>query len=396
MSVTPSVRKKVIERDGHACAMCGIETVERSGGIQTTTIDHVVPVSQGGADDLDNLRVLCLGCNAQKGAGLDDKTVRFQSKVEQAGYTIVPNVVLLDPTLSAGAKALYAVLRYYARQDEHCWPGQARLATQLGVTDKTLRGYIAELTEARLVAAKRRGRGTTNIYVLLALSGYFAAGQHTRDQDKNGNIYRSETGESTVVEREKLPSSSKQGKQTQRPEPASSEAGLAAAPPTDPLDQEIKRLCDLMSSEVRLAHNIPASSREARVVKGWLGACRALLTTDGYTVEQVEYAIRWVCRDHYWRVRVKSMTRLRSEMLPIVMRIREHRQNGSHLAPTDGLSPSARALQDRNNARRARIAARQQTNPPQIGEPDDQERGGARHQLSDATQRRAVAHAGTT
>lgn len=49
----------LIERDGYTCAECG--------AFENLTIDHIMPISKGGSDDLDNLRFLCRGCNSKKG-----------------------------------------------------------------------------------------------------------------------------------------------------------------------------------------------------------------------------------------------------------------------------------------------------------------------------------------
>ena len=54
----------LIERDGLACAECG--TVEK------LTVDHIIPISKGGTDDLDNLRLLCRSCNSSKGDKIDE------------------------------------------------------------------------------------------------------------------------------------------------------------------------------------------------------------------------------------------------------------------------------------------------------------------------------------
>ncbi len=122
---------------------------------------------------------------------------------------------------------------------------------------------------------------------------------------------------------------------------------VAATPPrgNEQRDDEEKvaYLCHVMSSEVRIAHSIPASSREALVAKGWPGACRQLLA-DGFTVEQIEYAIRWVCRHHYWRRRIKSMTRLRSEMEQVAKEIREQRERGGTVTPIRGKKETASDL----------------------------------------------------
>lgn len=42
-----------------ACAICG--------RTDSPSIDHVVPISKGGSDGVDNLRVLCTSCNSRKG-----------------------------------------------------------------------------------------------------------------------------------------------------------------------------------------------------------------------------------------------------------------------------------------------------------------------------------------
>lgn len=53
------VRRAVLARDGWRCP-CGATT--------DLTIDHIWPLSRGGPDTEDNLRVLCRSCNSSKGA----------------------------------------------------------------------------------------------------------------------------------------------------------------------------------------------------------------------------------------------------------------------------------------------------------------------------------------
>jgi 5-methylcytosine-specific restriction endonuclease McrA len=52
----------LIERDGYLCAECGSQ-----GDL---AIDHIVPLSKGGSDEPDNLRILCRSCNSRKGDSL--------------------------------------------------------------------------------------------------------------------------------------------------------------------------------------------------------------------------------------------------------------------------------------------------------------------------------------
>ena len=79
--VSKDVRLAVYERDGWACAYCGVpltrpgERIPVEGGDWTDppghagpTIDHRVPRSRGGGHEMDNLAACCAACNSNKGA----------------------------------------------------------------------------------------------------------------------------------------------------------------------------------------------------------------------------------------------------------------------------------------------------------------------------------------
>ena len=55
------------------------------------------------------------------------------------GYTQVPNHVLESARLSPGAKLTYAMLLKYAWQNEFCFPGQDRLAKEMGVARQSVK-----------------------------------------------------------------------------------------------------------------------------------------------------------------------------------------------------------------------------------------------------------------
>src|SRR5207237_734274 len=82
------------------------------------------------------------------------------------GFTQVPNAILRDPDLSDGAKLTYAMLLSYAWTDNRSFPGQERLAKDLGKERKAVIRYINELKEKALVRVERRGMGKTNIYYI--------------------------------------------------------------------------------------------------------------------------------------------------------------------------------------------------------------------------------------
>ena len=82
------------------------------------------------------------------------------------GFTQVPNFILTNKNLSVGAKLYYAMLLKYAREKDHCYPGQETIATDMGTTDRSVRTYQNELEEAGFLEVTQRGLGKTNYYKL--------------------------------------------------------------------------------------------------------------------------------------------------------------------------------------------------------------------------------------
>lgn len=71
-SLSGKTRINVLERDGYTCQMCGA-TID--DGVKLH-IDHIIPVSKGGTNDMDNLQVLCHKCNLAKHDRMDLKATR--------------------------------------------------------------------------------------------------------------------------------------------------------------------------------------------------------------------------------------------------------------------------------------------------------------------------------
>ena len=86
--------------------------------------------------------------------------------VAQHGFTQVPNFILRNPGISVGAKVVYAMFLSYAWHNSLCYPGQTRLAQDIGMTQPRVAQLIGELEKAGLVAIERRGQGKTNIYTI--------------------------------------------------------------------------------------------------------------------------------------------------------------------------------------------------------------------------------------
>ena len=82
------------------------------------------------------------------------------------GFTQVPNFILTNSNISVGAKLAYAMLLKYAWNNDACFPGQVKLAEDMGATDRSVRTYLKELEAADLLEITQRGLGKTNLYRL--------------------------------------------------------------------------------------------------------------------------------------------------------------------------------------------------------------------------------------
>jgi hypothetical protein len=61
-AISKSIRHEVFKRDNYCCVECNASKEDGT----VLHIDHIIPVSQGGSDELDNLQTLCQDCNLAK------------------------------------------------------------------------------------------------------------------------------------------------------------------------------------------------------------------------------------------------------------------------------------------------------------------------------------------
>lgn len=66
----------MIERDGTTCTWCCVELIDapivlNKDCSKHMTLEHVLPLSEGGTHDLWNLALACFGCNNERGSSLD-------------------------------------------------------------------------------------------------------------------------------------------------------------------------------------------------------------------------------------------------------------------------------------------------------------------------------------
>ena len=61
---------------------------------------------------------------------------------------------------------IYAKLLSYAWHNNRVYPGQVRMAGEIGSTKSTVNRAIIELQREGWLSVERRGQGKTNVYIL--------------------------------------------------------------------------------------------------------------------------------------------------------------------------------------------------------------------------------------
>jgi hypothetical protein len=81
-------------------------------------------------------------------------------------FTMVPNKVVFDTSLSAKALRLFEILEHLTGKNHTCWAGYPYLAEKVGCSVRWLPEVIDELVKAGYLHVQFR-LGKTNIYTLL-------------------------------------------------------------------------------------------------------------------------------------------------------------------------------------------------------------------------------------
>jgi Helix-turn-helix domain len=98
---------------------------------------------------------------------LQKHTIVVLNESIKHGFTQLPNYILKDKRLSFGARLAYAVLLSYAWQEESCFPGQERMAQDLGTSDRSIRTFLTELKDCGYISWKQQGLNKPNVYYIL-------------------------------------------------------------------------------------------------------------------------------------------------------------------------------------------------------------------------------------
>jgi len=97
-----------------------------------------------------------------------DRNIVLETKdpIVQEGFTQVPNHILKSNQLTVGEKLTFAMFLSYAWNNDLCFPGQQKLAKDLGVNERSVRTYTQGLQKKGFLVVRRRGLGKTNLYTL--------------------------------------------------------------------------------------------------------------------------------------------------------------------------------------------------------------------------------------
>lgn len=97
-SIKLKTRIKVFERDNYTCQYCGAKPPEA-----ILHIDHIVPWSKGGTNDMSNLITACSLCNL----GKSDECIELPQVDEDSGGTFADGIeILCGWTVSRRTRAL--------------------------------------------------------------------------------------------------------------------------------------------------------------------------------------------------------------------------------------------------------------------------------------------------
>ena len=92
--------------------------------------------------------------------------VNSPDPIAQYGFSQLPNFILKNPAISIGAKVVYAMFISYAWHNNLCFPGQNRLAADIGMGVASVNRFVKELEKFGLIEITRRGQGKTNLYTI--------------------------------------------------------------------------------------------------------------------------------------------------------------------------------------------------------------------------------------
>jgi len=104
-------------------------------------------------------------------------------------YFLVPDVLLSRPDLSLGAVVLWSYLvNRLGKENHYCWPKEAEISSDLGISSKTLRKHLHALEHAGMLHRKprdetvvQRGQGGRWDFYPLSMASLSVMGEHRQN-----------------------------------------------------------------------------------------------------------------------------------------------------------------------------------------------------------------------
>src|SRR5688500_19007009 len=90
-----------------------------------------------------------------------------ENELLRAGFAAFPYLIMRDKNLSVGARLTYAFLLMYAWQEGSCFPKQASLAEEMGISRRHVQRFLYELERTEYIRISREDRRLNNTYILL-------------------------------------------------------------------------------------------------------------------------------------------------------------------------------------------------------------------------------------
>jgi hypothetical protein len=84
--------------------------------------------------------------------------------LSQRGFVQIPIAIVRSRDLSRGAKMVYTALLSYAWHNDVCFPGQDRMAEDIGSSRWCVNLWLLGRDTKGFVKIIRRGQGKTNLY----------------------------------------------------------------------------------------------------------------------------------------------------------------------------------------------------------------------------------------
>jgi 5-methylcytosine-specific restriction endonuclease McrA len=76
------IRELVLNRDNYTCCRCGASDDPNYPSAVQLTVDHIVPVSSGGLNMMNNLETLCAVCHSKKIGSKNKKAAHLLTNMQ--------------------------------------------------------------------------------------------------------------------------------------------------------------------------------------------------------------------------------------------------------------------------------------------------------------------------